>query len=103
MNNKTIYMFLFLVVLFSVQQLNALGIIEFVKDLRESTAIREKMRNYYESNKNVETIVFMDNETKDNVSTELILKNNINFRFKAYYDDNELKISMIKFFGNYYP
>lgn len=103
MKNKAIYMFVFLFAAFFVQQLDAFGMIEFIKNLRDSADIRTNMRNYYESNENVEAIVYMDNETKDSVYTELLLKNNINFRFKAYFENNALKISIIRFLGDYYP
>lgn len=103
MKNKAIYMFVFLFAAFFVQQLNAFGVIEFVKELRDSADIRNNMRNYYESNENVEAIVYMDNETKDSVYTELLLKNNIRFVFKACYKDNELKTGNINYFGDYSP
>ncbi len=103
MKKKTVYLFAFLFTLFSAQQLNAFGVIEFVKELRESADIRADMRTYYESNENIESIIFMDDETKNHVSTTLILKGNIYFDFRAYYKDKELVISEIYYFGNYSP
>ena len=103
MKNKAIYMFVFLFAAFFVQQLNAFGMIEFIKNLRDSADIRNNMRNYYESNENVEAIVYMDDEIKDYVYTVLLLKNKISFEFSAYYKDNELKISYINYYGDYSP
>ncbi len=103
MKNKAIYMFVFLFAAFFVQQLNAFGMIEFIKNLRDTADIRADMKSYYESNENVEAIVYMDDETKDYVYTELLLKNNISFVFSAHYKDNELKIRYINYYGDYSP
>ncbi|MBO4727860.1 MAG: hypothetical protein J5631_05520 [Spirochaetaceae bacterium] len=103
MKKKLFYMFAPVFLLFTIQQLSSFGMIEFVKELRDSADIRTDMRKYYESNENVETIVYMDDEIRDDVYTELLLKNNIRFVFRACYKDNELKTGDINYFGDYSP